>query len=104
MLGDRLLLRLPRLLVFDHRIEHRQKLAHAGGQRDLRGFPGGTQALVQPFEDWVVADRDQRTHVSDRPDMGATAPDRPGAPHGATVSMKWGHPDQGCEALAAQGP
>jgi hypothetical protein len=63
ILGDRLLLHLPRLLVFHHGIENCQELTHGGRQRDLLGFARGTQALIKPFEHWVVPDRDQRTHV-----------------------------------------
>jgi hypothetical protein len=103
MLDDRLLLHWPRLLVFHHGIENCQELTHAGRQRDLLGFARGPPALIKPFEHWVVPDRDQRPHGSGGPDMGATAPGRPYAPHGPAVSMKWSHPDQSREALAAQG-
>ena len=62
MLCARHLLGLPRLLVFDHGIEHRQELAPAGRPRDLRHFASATQALIQPLEYGVVPNCDPRTH------------------------------------------
>jgi hypothetical protein len=63
MLCTRHLLHVPRLLVLDHGIENRQELAHTGRPRALLGFAGRAQALIQPFEDGVIPDRDERTHV-----------------------------------------
>lgn len=37
--------------MFQHRIEDRQQLAHAGGQGDFLCFAGGTQALIEGFDD-----------------------------------------------------
>src|SRR6266511_3700546 len=103
MLCARHLRRLPRGLVLHHSSENRQELAHAGRQRDLRRFATRAQVCIKPFEYRVVPNRNERTHIQGGPDMGATTPDRPGAPQGSTVSMKGSNTDQGCNALAAQG-
>jgi hypothetical protein len=103
MLCTRHLLHVPRLLVLDHGIENRQELAHTGRQRDLRYFAGRAQALIKPFEDVVIPDRDQRTHVQGRPDMGATTPGRAGPPQGVTVPIEGSVADEGRDALAASG-
>jgi hypothetical protein len=89
--------------MFHHGIQNRQELAHAGGQRDFRRFPCRSQTLIKPHEHRVVSDCDQRTHVQGGPDMGATAPDGSNAAQGPTSPMKGSDPDQGREALAAQG-
>jgi len=64
-------------------------------------LPAGPQALVKPFEDGVILDRDQRTHVQGRPDMGTTSPGRAGPPQGATVPIEGRDADEGRDALTA---
>jgi hypothetical protein len=73
--------------VLDHGLETRQALAPAGRQRDLRHLASGAQALINPFEDGVVPDGDQRPPGQDGPDMGATVPGRAGPPQGATIPL-----------------
>ena len=103
MLGDRFLLYVARRLVFGHGSENRQELAHAGRQRDLRRFASRAQALIKPFAYRVVADRNPRTHVQDRPDMGTPTSGRAGPPQGATVPIEGGDTDESGNALAASG-
>jgi hypothetical protein len=52
--------------MFDHGVQDREQLAHAGRQGDLGGFPGGPQPLVERLEDGVMAHGGQRAHVRDR--------------------------------------
>jgi hypothetical protein len=87
----------------DHSVQNRQQLAHTGRQRDLFGFARGTQALIKPFEHWVVPDCDQRTHVQGGPHMGTATPDSAGTTHGPAVPMEGRYPDQRGTALAGQG-
>jgi hypothetical protein len=82
-------------------MEHRQKLAHTGRQRAFRSFAGRAQALIKPFADGVLPDRDQRTHIQGRPDMRASTPGRAGPPQGAAVPIEGRDTDEGGEALAA---
>lgn len=95
------LLHVPRLLVCCHGIENRQELAHTSRQRNLRHFASCTQALIKPFEDGLIPNCNERTHVQDGPDMGASAPRRAAAPQGATVPIERGDADESRDALAA---
>ncbi len=39
--------------MFQHRIEDRQQLPHAGGERDFLGFAGVVQSLIEdPGQEW----------------------------------------------------
>ena len=100
MLCARHLLHVPRLLVLDHGIEHRQELAHTG-QRDLCSLPRSPQTLVKRFEYWIIAHRHQGTHVQGGPHMGASPPGRPTASEGTAIAIQGRHADQGSQALAA---
>src|SRR5688572_17423765 len=94
------LLHVPRLLVRCHGIENRQELAHTSRQRHLRYFASCTQAFIKLFEDGVIPDCNERTHIQDGPDMGASTPRRAGAPQGATVAIERGDADESRDTLA----
>jgi len=101
MLCARHLLPVPGLLVLDHGIEHRQKLAHAGRQRDLLGFTRAAQALGKGFAHRIRADGHEGTHRQGRPHRRAPAPGRTGPPQRATGAIERSAPHQGRTALAA---
>lgn len=88
--------------MFHHGVQNCQQLAHASCQGHFGRLGRGPQTLVECLEYRVVPDRDERTHVSGGPDMGATAPDRPRTPQGRAVPSDGSHSDEGREALAAQ--
>ena len=53
-------------LMFHHRIEHGDELAHDGHQCHLRGFASLPQALVEGAKDGIVACSDQGCHIERR--------------------------------------
>ena len=88
-------LHVPRLLVSCHGIAHRHELTHAGCQRHLLGFARGAQALGKGFEDRVIANGHEGTHVQGRPPLRTPTPGRAGPPQGATVPLAGRDADEG---------
>ena len=103
MLGDRRLLRLPRLQITHHGVHDRQQLMHAGREGHLLRFARGQQALVKGFDHGIVARGHERPHIQHRPDLGATSVHSPPAAQRPTVTVKGGNADQGGEWIGAQG-
>ena len=60
-------------VVFDHDIEDRQELAHAGDHGDLEGFAGGDEPLGKPIDGWIESHGRDRGHVQAGPDGGSVA-------------------------------
>ena len=87
-----------------HRVEHRQQLAHTGGEGHLRCFPNRPQSRIEHLEDGIVAHSRQRAHVQHSPDRCPSAPDRPCATPGAAIEVKGGDPNQHGDLLAGQDP
>src|SRR5918997_673176 len=81
-------IRSPGLLMFDHRVQDDQELAHAGGQSHFPGLARRTKAVVKGLDDGVISAGCQSSHIEGSPDSGPSAPDRPFAPETATVSIE----------------
>ena len=71
--------------------EHNQRFAHGRDQRHLCRLTSGQQPLVEVPNSRVVATGDQRSHVEDGPNQGASAPDGAFAPPGAAVAIVGSH-------------
>jgi hypothetical protein len=102
MLGDRRLLRLPRLQITHYGVHDRQQLMHAGREGNLLRFARGQQALVKGFDHGIVARGHERAHIQHRPDLGATSVYGPPSAQRPTVTVKGGNANQGGEWLGAQ--
>ena len=79
-------------VVFDHHIQDRHELAHAGDHDDLKGLADGGKPLGKLFDDRIAAHGRDRGHVQAGPDGGAAAEDGAVATHGAgaILSPRWG--------------
>src|SRR3989304_5255719 len=86
-----------------HGIQDGQKLAHAGGERYLRGLAGGQQALVEGADDRVEAGGNQGALVERLPHSRPTAPDHAFTPVSAAVPIQGGDADEGGDLFAPQG-
>jgi len=62
---------LPGWLLLDHRIEHGQPFAHAGGQRHVLLCAGRQEALIEPVDHRIRAGGHPGSPVQHRPDTGA---------------------------------
>jgi DDE superfamily endonuclease len=103
MLGDRRLLRWPRLQITHHGVHDCQQLMPAGREGNLLRFARGQQALVKGFDHGIVARGNERAHIQHRPALGATSVHSPPAAQRPTVTVKGGNAHQGGERLGAQG-
>src|SRR2546425_2541819 len=92
----------PRSPMFHHRIENRQQLAHAGGQRHFLRFAGLAEAVIERADHRIAAGGGHRCHVQHGPDGGASPPAGAGAAQGATVPVQRGDPHQRGNLLAVQ--
>ena len=52
--------------MFQHRIENRQQLPHAGGERHLLRFPRSLQALIEDSDHRIEPGCHDRIHIEDR--------------------------------------
>src|SRR5918992_2086702 len=95
-------IRSPGLLMFDHRVQDDQELAHAGGQSHFPGLARRTKAVVKGLDDGVISAGCQSSHIEGSPDPGPSAPDHSFAPEAATVPIKRGNSHQGGNLVAAQ--
>jgi len=89
--------------MFEHRVENRQQLPHAGDQCHFRGLPRGAQPLVEGFEDGVPSHGGQGAHVQRGPHHGTATPSRATAPQRATVAIQGRYPYQGRDLVTRQG-
>ena len=66
------------------------------------GFTGGQETPVKGTNDRIAACGDQRTHVEDGSDSGATALNRTAAVKTTGISIKWSYPDEGGNLMAVE--
>ncbi len=92
----------PFRLLLDHRIQDRQQLAQASGQRDLLFFAGGQQPLIERFDHGIVASGHQRAHMQEGPNASAPTPNPAFASLAPTIPIKRGHANQRGHLLAVQ--
>ena len=64
------------------------KLAHAGGERDLRFLAGRQQAHVEASQDRIAAGCAQGAHIEYRTNLGAPTPNRPCPAQLAAVTVE----------------
>ena len=86
--------RLPPLLIFDHRIEDRQQLAHTRRQGYFFHFARRQQALVERTNHRIITGRNQRRHVQHSTHRGSTTPDRATTAPGPTIAIERRHANQ----------
>src|SRR5918999_2465280 len=55
--------RMPSLLMLDHRVQDSQELAYAGRQSHFPGFSRHTKAFVKSLDNWVMPGGTRRGHV-----------------------------------------
>src|SRR5215208_2747675 len=89
-------------LMFDHRVENREKLPHRRDQRDLGWFARVAQPTIKDTQHRVIAGGAQRRHVDGRPDGGTPTPDVALAALLTTVAIKRGDADQRGDGAAIQ--
>jgi hypothetical protein len=94
---------IPSLLMFDHRVQDDQELAHAGRQGHFPGLARPTKAVVKGLDYRVIPAGRQSRHIEGSADPSPSAPDHPLAPEAATVSIERGHPYQRGNLMAVQG-
>ena len=63
--------------MFQHRIENRQQLAHAGGEGHLLRLPRSLPALIEDSDHRIEPGGHDRAHIEDGAYVRASAPDRP---------------------------
>jgi hypothetical protein len=61
--------------MFDHRIENRQQLSHAGDQGNLWSFACVTQPFVESSDPRITSAGNQGSHVERCPYVGSATPD-----------------------------
>ena len=81
-------------VVFDHRVEDHQQLAHAGGDDDLGFFAEGFQAIREGSDDWVGASCAERRHVQATAHRTSAAADRAPSSELAAIAIEGGQADQ----------
>jgi hypothetical protein len=92
--SSRNLLRTPRSLLFDHRVENNQELTYAGRQGDFLDFPFGQQALIKSFDHRVETSRCKDGHVEYGTNIGTAPSDMHLAFSLAPITRVWSDSDQ----------
>ena len=96
------MLRVPPLVVFQHGVEDREQLPHAGGGRDLEWLAGGAQALVEDPQHRIVLATDERGHVAHGAHRGTAAPDHAFAAHRAAIAIHRCDTDESRDLMAGE--
>ena len=86
------------------RIQDRQDLPHACGQRDLNRLPGSAQPLIERPDHGIAPRRRHSGHVQHGPDLPAATADAALATPGAAVAIQWRDPHQGGDRAAVERP
>ena len=89
--------------MFQHRIENRQQLAHAGGEGHLLRLPCSLQALLEDSDHRIEPGGHDSAHLEDSAYLCASAPDRPTPSERAPVAIDWGYADKGRDLLVRHG-
>ena len=89
--------------MFEHRIENREQLPHAGDERHFLGLSGGAEPLIEGPEYRIAPHGNQGAHVEGGPDHSPAAPGGAPAPQGSTIAIQGGNADQGGDLVAGQG-
>ena len=75
-------------MVLNYRVEDSQKLSHTGDQGNFFRLASGTEPLVKGFNEWIVASRDQGSHIKCTSYPPPSAPDRSFASHHTTIAVQ----------------
>lgn len=62
--------------MFEHAIDGREQLAHAGHKGDLLGLAGSAQVPIEDANDRIESRGHDRSHIQRRPYVSAPTPDR----------------------------
>ena len=84
----------PQRVGLQQGIEDQEQLMHAGHERQLLGFAGSEQSLVEDADHRIAAGSHQRRHVQRCAHARATAPDEALAAHLAAVAVEGAHANQ----------
>src|SRR5918992_803730 len=95
-------IRSPGLLMFDHRVQDDQELAHAGRQGYFPSLAHPTKAVVKSLDDGVIPAGCESSHIEHSSDPGPSAPDSPCASESATISIERGDTYQRGNLVATQ--
>src|SRR5256885_14919236 len=93
---------LPSDVIANHSVEDGEELAHHSGERELFGFSGGEQALIEALENGVAAAGNQSSHVEGTAHLGSSAPSRALAAHFFAIAVERGNADQSRDLLAVK--
>ncbi len=94
----------PRGLGLHHGVQDREQLPHTGDEGDFLELPRRQEPLVEGPDHRVAPDGREGRHVEHRPDVGPATPAAPGAPVTAAVPRPGGHPHEGRDRPAGEGP
>ena len=83
-------------------IEDDEKLAHAGGERELFGLSCRHQPLIEGGNQGIATGSDKCGHVKRRPVRGSSAADRPSSTHSAAIAAEWSDADEGGDLAAVE--
>jgi transposase InsO family protein len=84
----------PRCTIFQHRIQNREQLTHAGNQSNLLPFSSRTKTPIEISNNRVVSSGDQRGHIEHGPYVWPATSNNTSTMHHATVTVKGRHPYQ----------
>src|SRR5665213_367449 len=90
------------LIGFNHDIDDRQKLPHAGGGDELEGFACGLEPFGERLELGIAPHGVKGRHVERGADVGPSAADVALSAHGAGVAIDRSDADEGGNLLAVQ--
>ena len=88
--------------MFQHRIEHRQQLAHAGGECHFLRFPGVLQPLIEDSDHRIEPGGDNGPHIQNRANLRAATPHRPSPSECSAIAIQWGHANERGDLLIRQ--
>ena len=89
--------------MFQHRIEDRQQLAHAGRERHLLRFARALQALIEGPDHRIESGSDDRTHIEDGANLCASAPHSSSPSERPAIAIQWSHANEGGDLFVRQG-
>lgn len=93
---------LPYGVRAHHRVEDREELAHASGERDFLGLAGGEEAAIESLEHGVAAGTDEGGHVQGGADGRPPTPDQALVRQCPAVAGEGRDADQGRDLFARE--
>ena len=80
--------------ISEHDVEYSEQLSHAGGERHLGRFSGGTKSIIEDFNERIVVAGDQSRHEKRGTDLGSSSLDDALPPVSAAVTIHGSDADE----------